>query len=118
MTSEITAPIAGQRSAVQVLADLIGQHPELPAAFITVHEPWKGEPARLDLQLSAPTLFNPWRSVLDVDPARVVLHPSGRASWIEATTVREGIHIVISAHGILLTNDQLAAPRDTSEVSV
>jgi len=117
VTTEITEPIAGQRSAVQVLADLAAQHPELPAAFITIHQPWSGDPARLDMQLSTPTAFNLWRAVLDVDPNRVTLHPSGRGSWIEATTVHEGIPINISSHGILLTKDQLDAPRDTTEVS-
>ncbi|MFJ8023329.1 hypothetical protein [Streptomyces sp. NPDC096311] len=117
MTSEITAPISGQRSAVQVLADLIVQHPELPAAYITVNLPWKGAPSRLDLQLGTPTDFEQWRTALGIAPAFVSLHPSGRDSWVTADGVRDGIHINVSAHGILLTNDQLDAPRLTREVS-
>ncbi|MFL5910505.1 MAG: hypothetical protein ACJ768_08080 [Gaiellaceae bacterium] len=116
MTTDRIVERALQIVSVQALADIFSQHPELPPAYITVNKPWHGSPSSLDFQLETPTDFELWRIALGVDPKFVSLHPSGRASWIEASTVRDGIRMSISAHGILLTLDQLDAPRDLSEV--
>ncbi|MFE6482432.1 hypothetical protein ACFVGN_05755 [Streptomyces sp. NPDC057757] len=119
MTTENSSPLAIQGSAIQVLADLVGQHPDLPAAYITIREPWQGAPSRLDLQLDTPTEFERWRTTLDIPSADVDLEPYGRASWVTVPAVREGIKMVLSAHGILITDDMLTAPRtvDATEVS-
>jgi hypothetical protein len=116
VTAETTAPIAGQRSAVQLLADLIGQHPELPAAYIVVHEPWRGAPSKLGLQLRTPQAFEQWRTALDVAPGNVTLHFHASDSWLSADTVRESIALNISAHGIRLTADEFTAERDREQV--
>lgn len=121
MTTETTGPITGQRSAVQLLAALIDQHPELPNAYIVIAQPWKGAPSRLDLMPETPTGFEQWRTALGIAPASVTLHPHGRDSWVAAETVRQGSRISIAAHGIVLTHDQLSAPRhcetETAEVT-
>jgi hypothetical protein len=116
VTAESTAPIAGQQSAIRMLADLATLYPELPAAYTTIRMPWQGGPSELDLQLHTPSDFEQWRVALAIDPAGVNLHPNGRGSWVAVETVRGSIRIGISAHGILLTEDQLSAPRG-SEVS-
>ena len=116
MTTESTFPIAVQRSAIQALAELADQFPDLPDAYIVIHQSWKGAPARLKLQLDNPTGFEQWRTALGIKPAAVHLYPHGISSWVLASTVRDGIDIEISAHGILLTQDQLSAPRTRDEV--
>lgn len=118
MKTETTAPITRQRSTIQLLNDLATQHPELPAAYITVNQPWHGRPSSMDLQLQTPTDFEQWRIALGIAPARVSLHSHGRGSWVEAGTVLESIRISISSHGILITEDQLAAPRTVEAAEV
>lgn len=117
MTTEITGPILGQHSAVQAIDNLIAEFPDLPNAYITIHQPWRGAPAKLDFQLHTPDCFEQWRTALGIEGDNVTLHPYGRDSWVNAETVRDGIHISISAHGISLTEDQIAAPRDRDEVA-
>lgn len=116
MTTENTVPIVGQRSAVQLLTDLIGKHPELPSAHITVARPFRGNPSDLSLLLDTPTGFEQWRVALDITSDGVNLESYGRGSWVAVTGVCEGISVTLSAHGILLTDDMLAAPR-TVEVT-
>jgi hypothetical protein len=117
VTAESTAPIAGQRSAVQLLANLIGQHAELPAAYIVVHEPWRGAPSKLLLQLPTPQAFEQWRAALDITPVNVTLHFHASDSWLAGDTVRESIALNITAHGIRLTADEFTAPRDREQVA-
>ena len=116
MTTEPTGPIADQLSAVQMIESLINDFPNLPDAYITIHQPWRGSPSKLSLQLDTPNCFEQWRAALGIDGDNVALHPYGRDSWVNAQTVRGSIHISISAHGISLTEDQVKAPRDRSEV--
>lgn len=116
-TERTTDPIAVQASAIEVLAELAHRYPELPAPYVTIHSPWLGAPSKLDLLLHTPTEFNRWMTVLGVVPEDVSLHMHGRGSWIEAETVQAGIHLSISVHDILLTEDQLNAPRDRGEVA-
>ncbi|MFI8294480.1 hypothetical protein ACIGCZ_00885 [Streptomyces nigra] len=116
-TERTTDPIALQAQTIEALAELARRHPDLPSAYVTIHEPWRGKVARLDLQLHTPTGFNQWMAVLGVQPEDVDMHPSGRASWLEGSTVRAGIHITIAVHGILLTVEQTDAPRSLSEVA-
>jgi hypothetical protein len=116
VTAESTFPIAVQRSAIQTVAELADQFPDLPDAYIIIHQSWMGAPARLKLQLDTPTGFEQWRTALGIKPAAVHLYPHGVSSWVLASTVRDGIDIEISAHGILLTQDQLSAPRTRDEV--
>ncbi|MFE9764658.1 hypothetical protein ACFYPC_09025 [Streptomyces sp. NPDC005808] len=118
MTTENSSQLTVQRSAIQVLADLTVEHPELPAAYITIRAPWQGEPSRLDLQLDTPTEFEQWRTALGIPSADVVLEPYGRGSWVTVHTVHEGISVTLSAHGILITQDMLTAPRTVDAVEV
>jgi len=110
-------PISGQRSTIQVLADLADQHPTLPASFTTIHTPGHGSPARLDMQLDTPTGFEQWRTALHIPAGAVTLHYCGTRSWISAETERHGTAIRLSAHGIVLTEQQVTAPRDASETA-
>lgn len=116
MTTETTGPISGQRSAIEMVAELADQFAELPNAYIVIHQPWEGAPARLKFQLDTPTGFEQWRTALGIEPNAVHLYPHGVSSWVLASTVRNGIDIEISAHGILLTEAQLSAPRTRDEV--
>lgn len=124
MTTETThhtdrvSPASVQRSAVQVLADLIDQHPELPAAYVVIHTPWDGKPSNLTLQLDTPTGFEQWRTALGIAPDDVTLHPYGMDSWVSAEKIHEGIYLDIAAHGIALTDEQLNAPHNTQGVAV
>ncbi|MGW2908798.1 hypothetical protein ACWC91_41510 [Streptomyces sp. NPDC001204] len=113
MTTDHSSPISVQRASLQLLIDWASWQPELPAAYITVNQPYQGKPSTLDLQLHTPSEFEQWRIALGIAPACVTLHPYGRSSWVEAGTVLDGIRISISSHGILLTEDQLSAPRGT-----
>ncbi|MEV7394899.1 hypothetical protein [Streptomyces sp. NPDC091215] len=117
MTTESTAPISFQRSTVLLINELIGLFPELPAPYIVIHKPWQGEPSALHFQLPTPTAFEQWRTALGITPGAVSLHPYGANSWVKATTFRDGTEIEISSHGIILTADQLEAPRDRDEVA-
>ncbi|MFG2307626.1 hypothetical protein ACGFS9_02885 [Streptomyces sp. NPDC048566] len=118
MTTDNSWPISAQLSSLQLLLDWAAQKPELPAGYITVNRPYRGGPAMLDLQLNTPSEFEQWRAALGIAPARVSLHPRGRGSWVEASTVIDGIRVTVAAHGILLTEDQLSAPRGTEITEV
>lgn len=117
MTTETTGPIAAQRSAIRLLGELADQFADLPNAYITIHKPWMDEPSDLDFQLPTPDAFERWRIALGIESEAVSLHPYGADSYMTARTVRDGIQIDISAHGILLTQAQLSAPRTRDEVS-
>lgn len=117
MTAKPTAPVSVQRSTVRLLDRLMSEHPELPSAYVVIHQPWRGKPSTLSLQLSTPTDFELWRVALGIRPDAVELEENGPGSWVQAAGVRDGLHIEITAHGILLTDDMLNAPRDTTEVS-
>lgn len=117
VTAESTFPIAVQRSAISTLAELADQFPDLPDAYIVIHQSWKGAPAKLGLQLDNPTGFEQWRIALGIDPNTVELWAHGVSSWLIASTERDGIQIQITAHGILLTQAQLSAPRTRDEVT-
>lgn len=113
MATETIEPISNQRSAVQVLADLIDRHPQLPNAYITVHRPFRGGPARLGLQLETVDCFEQWRTVLGFPCADVELRPT----WLAVDGVREGIVISLTAHDIWLTAEQLAEARVREQVA-
>lgn len=115
MKTETTAPFATQASAIQMLTELIVQFGDLPSAYIAVHT-WQGK-STIDLLLNTPDDFEKWRTALGVDAAGVDLHVAGRGSWVEVETVRDGIKINLSAHGIMLTVDQLDAPRIREDVA-
>jgi hypothetical protein len=100
-----------------MLDRLMSQHPELPAAYIVIHQPWRGKPSTVGLQLSTPTAFEQWRVTLGIHSDAVELEPNGHGSWIQAAGVHDGLHVEISAHGILLTDDMLNAPRDREDVA-
>jgi hypothetical protein len=117
VTTESTARIATQRPAFQLLADLAEQHPDLPPAHIMIERTWQNQPSAITVTVEAPTHFTPWLTALGIKPAGVTLCPSGRGSWIEASTVHEGHRIEIAAHGILVTQDQVRAPRTVEAVS-
>jgi hypothetical protein len=116
-TERTTDPISLQASTIDVLAELAHQHPDLPSPYVTIHRPWLGKAATLDLSVHTPTEFNEWLAVLGVAPEDVLLHPRGRESWLEGSAVQAGIQVTISVHGILLTTDQVKAPRILSEVA-
>lgn len=117
MTTETTGPISVQRSAIRMADELADQFADLPNAFIVINRPWKGAPARLALQLDTPSGFEQWRTALGIEPDAVFLYPNGPGSWVLASTERDGIEIQITAHGILLTEAQLLAPRARDEAS-
>lgn len=117
MTAKTTSPVSVQRSAVQLLDRLMSEHPELPSAYIVIHQPWRGKPSRLGLQLSTPTDFELWRVALGIRPDAVELEEYGPGSWVQAAGVRDGLHLEITAHGILLTDDMLNAPRVREDVA-
>jgi hypothetical protein len=100
-----------------MLTELVVQFGDLPAAYITIHQPWKGAASKLDFNIDTPTDFEQWRIALGIAPDAVSLHPHSRESWVAASTVRDGITIHISAHGISLTEDQLSAPRIREDVA-
>ncbi|ELP62834.1 hypothetical protein STRTUCAR8_06416 [Streptomyces turgidiscabies Car8] len=106
-----------QRSAVQVLADLIDQHPELPSASVMIHRPWKGTPSELQLVLEMSAGFEQWRAAIGIAPENTDLYLYAGDSWISARTVHKGIDIRIAVHGIALTTEQANAPRDTKGVA-
>ena len=116
MTAETTAPIAIQGSAVQLLADLIEQHANLPAAYIVVNAPFRGRPSTVDLQLSAPAEFEQWRTALGIGPGDVTLNFHASDSFLDARAVRGGIRLHVYAHGVRLTAAEFTAPRDREQV--
>jgi hypothetical protein len=68
VTTETTAPFAGQASAIEMLTELIIQFPELPDAYITIQQPWQGAASRLDFNIDTPTGFEQWRTALAITP--------------------------------------------------
>ncbi|NUP16588.1 MAG: hypothetical protein HOZ81_10865 [Streptomyces sp.] len=116
-TERTTDPISLQAPAIEVLAELAHQHAELPSPYVTIHRPWMGKAAALDLSVHTPTEFNEWLTVLGIAPEDVQLHLRGRDSWLEGPAVQAGVQVTISVHGILLTTDQVDAPRILSEVA-
>lgn len=125
MTTENTQPIVdaarpinGMAAAVQVLADLIAQHPELPDAYITVHAPFRNFPSHFGLQLKNASDMEAWRSALGIDPMTVVLHGPGERSWITADTHVSGVKVDISGHEVRITPEQAAEPRTKTPVPV
>jgi hypothetical protein len=117
VTTETTPQLGEQGRAVQVLADLIAQHPKLPAAYITLHAPIHeiDADARLDIQLDGPA-FEDWRSALNVDPAGVALHATVSNTWLAFDTVRNSVRVHVAGFMPSLTAEQLTAPRDTEAV--
>lgn len=111
MTEQLTAPVDKQLPAAMLLAEMMRLHPQLPSAYITLHRPYEDMPVQLDLNLGTPTAFEQWRNALAIEPNDVQLHPYGRDSWVTVVTLRSGVLVHLSAHGILLTDDQLTAPR-------
>lgn len=117
MTTESTARIATQRAAFQVLADLADRHPDLPPAYIQIERTWENQPSAINLSVGAPTDFTPWMTALGIEAASVSLRPSGRGSWIQASTEYEGHPFKLYADGILLTEEQRQAPRTVKAVA-
>ncbi|MFF1297982.1 MULTISPECIES: hypothetical protein [unclassified Streptomyces] len=117
MTTETTGRIVTQRAAFQVLADLADKHPDLPPAYITIERTWENQPSEIHASVGAPSDFSPWLAALGIRPERVSLEPSGRGSWIEASTEYGGHPFKVFASGILITQDQLQAPRTVEAVS-
>ncbi|NEA61331.1 hypothetical protein [Streptomyces sp. SID12488] len=123
MTTETThhtdhaSPVSVQRSAVQVLADLIDQHPELPAAHVTIYKPFGGKAADLHLSVDTPHRFELWRTALGIAPSDVALYVYAGDSWLAAQAIRAGIDIKIATHGIAMTDEQVNAPRDAQGVT-
>ncbi|NUS86358.1 MAG: hypothetical protein HOY75_27455 [Streptomyces sp.] len=113
MASKTIEPISGQRSATQVLADLIDLHPELPSAYIVIHRPAYGSPATLNLQLDTVNCFELWRTALGFSPVNVELFPS----WLAVSGTHEGVPVSLTAHDIWLTAEQTAESRDREQVS-
>lgn len=112
----IANPVSGQRAAVQLLADLIDQHPDLPAAHVTVQEPYPGRGARVDFQVGGHE-FEPWREVLGIKSEDVVLHVTGPYTWIQADARRGSVRVQLAGFTNPLTPEQADAPRDPSEVA-
>jgi hypothetical protein len=97
--------------------DLVDRHEQLPDAYITIHAPFKGSPARLDLQLDSPHDFEQWRGALAVPAADVKLHTTTSNTWLSADTTHEGVTVHLSGFYVPLTAEQLTAPRDRDEVA-
>ncbi|MGI5443354.1 hypothetical protein ACQEV4_40270 [Streptomyces shenzhenensis] len=122
MTTETTAisppTIGGQLPTIQALAAFAEQHPTLPAAYITTHEPIPEHyvAARLDVQVDGPA-FEAWRIALGADPAAVVLHTTASNTWLAVDTTYDGVRVHLAGFQTPLTADQLNAPRDTTAVS-
>ncbi|MFI8531749.1 hypothetical protein ACIGMX_16105 [Streptomyces aquilus] len=117
MTTESTARIAVQRAAFQLLAELADQHPDLPPPYITIERTWEREPSAITISVGAPADFNPWMAALGITPADVSMWSSGRGSWLEASTEYEGHPFKLHASGILVTDDQVRAPRTAAAVA-
>lgn len=117
MTTESTARIAVQRPAFQLLADLADKHPDLPPVHVVIERTWENCPSTINVSVGVPSDISPWLAALGISPASVALVLHGRGSWLEASTVYAGHCIRISAHGILVTDDQLQAPRTVEAVS-
>jgi hypothetical protein len=106
-------PVIGQRAAVQVLADLIDEHPGLPAAYTILHEPYPNGGLQVNLQV-ADHEFEAWREALGIEPADVELHTTVSHTWVAADTTRDGVRIHLAGFTNALTVEQANAPREVS----
>lgn len=109
--AEATAPISGQRTGVQALAALIDQFESLPDAHITIHQPFRGSHAKLDLQLQTPLDFEVWRTALQIAPETVALHVTISFAWLAADHRFDGVPVHITGFGVPLTPEQAAEQR-------
>lgn len=112
----VANPVSGQRAAVQVLADLIAQYPGLPAAHVTVHEPYPRFGAKIDFQVGGHE-FEAWREALGIRPEDIELHVSGTYTWVQADARRDSVRVQLAGFTNPLTPEQAGAPRDLSEVA-
>lgn len=118
ITADIVAsvPLREQLSAVQVLADLINRHPDLPAPYVVIQAPFSGFDVTVDLQVAGHE-FEPWREVLGIEPESVSLHNSQTYTWVAAQVSRAGVCIRLSGYPTPLSPEQADAPRDLSEAT-
>ena len=104
MTTNSTAPIATylgtQLTAFTVGKRLAEQYPNLPGAYVTIHQAY---PGHIAFQLSDFPSLERWRETLVIDPTHVTVTKLGPDLLIEFTTEVSGVTVRAYAIDLVLT---------------
>lgn len=126
MTTESTRPtrLARQGAAFRFLAQMAVLHPDLPGAYVVVHDardvsdPYVTQefPAKVNVQVDGQD-FETWRVTLGINHETVTLHTSRSFTWVAADTVLNDVPVHLTGYmSTRLAPEQLNAPRDREQV--
>lgn len=97
------ASLTEQAAAFETLDLLVSLYPDLPPAYITIHDTaLVGVKAMCDTA----TDFEAWRTALQIPTAAVDLYGNSAGGWLAAETTVRGVLLRITGHGLAISREQ------------